>query len=160
VRRKTHQRWLALRSIGGVAALACGLLSSGRTFAQDAERGKRLFHGELPLSGKIVGHANALPPQASRCANCHLPAPSAAQGTNTTSSNASAASYGPVLNAASLTREARRRGGPPSRYDEAAFCKLLTTGIDPAYIVTPSTMPRYALDASDCRALWLHLTAQ
>jgi hypothetical protein len=146
----------------GRLAVVCVLFWTAGAAAQepDAERGRGLFHGELPLSGKIVGHANALPPQASRCANCHLPAPSAAQGTNTTSSNASAASYGPVLNAASLTREARRRGGPPSRYDEAAFCKLLTTGIDPAYIVTPSTMPRYALDASDCRALWLHLTAQ
>ena len=51
-----------------------------------------------------------------------------------------------------------RRNGPPSRFDEASFCRLLRTGVDPADIVVPRAMPRYAIDDTDCRALWAYLS--
>lgn len=148
-------RPLNARSFWFAAGALSIVLAPSATIAQDADRGKRLFHGELPLSGKIVGHANALPPEASRCVNCHRPM--AAQRTSPAVSGTSGSAFGPVLDAASLTRDNKRRGGPPSRYDEAAFCKLLATGIDPAYILVPSTMPRYELGSADCRALWAYL---
>ena len=142
-------------------ALVVGLAWAAGVAAQasDAERGRRLFNGELPLTGKVTGHATALPAQASRCVNCHA-AGSAPPSASAAAAPASAStqSYGPVLNATLLLQDARRRGGPPSRYDEAALCKLLGTGIDPAYFIIPASMPRYELDPADCRALWVFLT--
>jgi hypothetical protein len=138
-----------------VLLLACGLAGSIGAPAQaaDAERGQRLFNGDLPLTGVITGHTSALPPQASRCVNCH-----AAGSAPPSASGASTQSFGPALNAKLLLQDARRRGGPASRYDEAALCKLLSTGIDPAYIIIPASMPRYELSAVDCKALWAFLT--
>jgi hypothetical protein len=138
------------------------------------ERGRQLFHGEATLAGRITGHTSDLPPQASRCANCHArgTAPPGGAGRNSpaassnSASSASAAaaaassSFGPALDATLLSRDVARRGGPPSRYDEAAFCKLLGTGIDPAYIIIPRTMPRYTLTAADCKALWIYTSQE
>ena len=104
-------------------------------------------------------HTTALPPQASRCVNCHAagtapPTPASASSAASTSTQ----SFGPALNAKLLLQDTRRRGGPPSRYDEAALCKLLATGVDPAYIIIPASMPRYELPPADCKALWAFLT--
>lgn len=137
------------------AVLAAGLHSAVFATPADIERGRQLFVGELPLAGRVTGHSADLPANASRCANCH------AAGTappSLTSTAASAASFGPALNADVLTRATPRRGGPPSRYDEQALCKLLTTGVDPAYIIIPRNMPRYTVSAADCRALWSYLS--
>ncbi|KNZ33214.1 MAG: hypothetical protein AD742_08045 [Methylibium sp. NZG] len=154
-------RRTALARACWLAGLLAGLLASAAgaaAQAPDAERGRRLFHGELPLTAKIAGHTSALPAQASRCVNCHAagsaPPPSPSAG----ASSASTSSFGPALDARLLLQDARRRGGPPSRYDEAALCKLLTTGIDPAYIIIPASMPRYELSPADCKALWIFLT--
>ncbi len=137
----------------------------------DTERGRRLFNGELPLIGKVSGHTTALPLQASRCVNCHaagtaLPsagstastAPTGAAASTAPAASASTQSFGPALTPKLLLQDTRRRGGPASRYDEAALCKLLATGIDPAYIIIPASMPRYELSAADCKALWVYLT--
>jgi hypothetical protein len=51
-----------------------------------------------------------------------------------------------------------RRGGPPSRFDEAKLCRLLRTGIDPVSIVVAQSMPLYDLSDDDCHALWTYLT--
>lgn len=134
----------------------------------DAERGRRLFSGELPLVGKVAGHTTALPQQAIRCVNCHaagtaLPLAASTASTAsvravTSAASASTQSFGPALTPKLLLQDTRRRGGPASRYDEAALCKLLATGIDPAYIIIPSSMPRYELSDADCMALWAYLT--
>ena len=142
-------------------ALAAGLAASVGAAAQaaDIERGRRLFNGELPLPGIVSGHTSALPLLASRCVNCHTPGSAPPLATSSGSaSGASQASFGPALNARLLLQDVRRRGGPPSRYDEAAFCKLLSTGVDPAYIIIPISMPRYPLPPADCSALWAFLT--
>lgn len=139
-----------------IAALAClvaGLLSAAAATPADIERGRQLFVGELPLAGRVTGHTADLPPNASRCVNCHA----AGTAPPSLAGSASAASFGPALNANVLTRATPRRGGPPSRYDEEALCKLLTTGVDPAYIIIPRNMPRYTMTAADCQALWSYL---
>ncbi len=119
----------------------------------EADRGERLFKGEVPLPGRIWGHESDLPTQASRCTNCHAlaagPAPAA---------SGPATPLGPTLSAASLTTLQRRRGGPPSRFDEDAFCRLLRTGVDPAEIVLPRVMPRYMLSPAQCHELWQYLS--
>jgi hypothetical protein len=123
--------------------------------AEDAARGRQLFVGEAPLAARIVGQDFALPTQASRCINCHGPtaAPPGASG-------AVALPAAPVLSAATLGDAVRRRGGPPSRYDAAALCVLLRSGVDPAHVMIQRTMPRYDISDADCRALWRHLTVQ
>lgn len=148
--------------MGWVDAMAALLLAGTTASAQPpaaapAEalaRGRALFAGTAPLRGTISGHASALPPAGARCVNCH-----SASAAGAAAVPASAlASFGPLLTRPHLTGLLPRRGGPPSRYDEATFCRLLRTGIDPAYVLITRSMPRYELPDADCQALWLHLT--
>ncbi len=50
-----------------------------------------------------------------------------------------------------------RRGGPPSLFSQASFCRMLRTGVDPAYIVITRRMPRYTLSDEQCLGLWHYL---
>jgi hypothetical protein len=120
--------------------------------AEDAV-GRMLFEGQQPLRGRISGHTQWLPSEALACANCHRAKPGApgrpaAGGRDT----------GPVLDATALLERVERRGGPPSRYDLDAFCRVLRLGEDPAGVLLPRVMPRYDLDAGQCEALWRFLT--
>jgi hypothetical protein len=127
------------------------LLIGSATFAADAAdavRGRLLFEGQAELPARIAGQDFALPAQASRCINCHG---ASAAGTQR---------IGPILSAVTLAEPLARRGGPPSRYDAASLCKLLRSGIDPAHVLIPRTMPRYEINDVDCRSLWLHLMAR
>jgi hypothetical protein len=107
-------------------------------------RGNALYRGKEALSGKVRGHDESLPAEAVRCANCH----DAADGARLSRVPA------PHLDRSLLLEPRQRRGGPPSRYDQAAFCKLLRTGVDPASIVVAREMPIYELDQNQCIALW------
>lgn len=138
-----------------VSTLLLVTVSLGGTAADSVtRRGSDLFNGVLPLQGTIVGHTSALPPSAARCINCHTIG-SAVPAASTASA---AASFGPLLTPQGLTGAVARRGGPPSRYDAPAFCRLLRQGVDPAWVIVPRSMPRYALTDADCHALWAHLT--
>lgn len=117
--------------------------------ADDAELGRRLFSGEQPLSARIAGHTDVLPGSASRCSNCHRTQAAGA---------ASAPSFGPLLEARTLTARIARRGGPPSAYNATALCKLLREGIDPAWVMVAPAMPRYDASDAQCQALWAHLS--
>lgn len=129
-----------------LAALWLVAVSAAQTPAgSSARRGERLFHGEEPLRGAIVGHDDALPAHASKCVNCH----DLAAGRQ--------AKYGSILRRAALLEAAARRGGPPSRYEAGSFCRLLRTGIDPAHIIILRAMPRYEIDDAQCLALWNYL---
>jgi hypothetical protein len=138
-----------------LAAAATGGVMIWR--AQEAALGARIFSGVTPLGGRIVGHEEDLPPQASRCANCHLMSAAAESSADLTKSTQR---FGPALSAALLKEAISRRHGPPSRYDKASFCMLLRTGVDPVQVVVPRAMPRYAVNAKQCAALWAYLTAQ
>jgi hypothetical protein len=125
------------------------ILFPGR-LTEAAERGDSLFHAKEKLNGRIRGHDDALPPEVVRCANCHE-----ASG-NVRLSRVAA----PHLDRSVLLTWRERRGGPPSRYDQAAFCKLLRTGIDPANIVIAREMPVYEVDEAQCASLWTFLVGK
>jgi hypothetical protein len=119
--------------------------------SRDAERGRRLFTGDAPMVARVAGHDSTLPPEATRCSNCHATGAGGAPAT-------ASAGFGGLLTPQRLTGLHARRGGPPSRFDEAGLCRLLRTGVDPAHVVIPGTMPRYDVGEADCRALWAHLS--
>jgi len=124
---------------------------AGAADEASAKRGRQLFLGEAALSARIVGQDFALPPHASRCVNCH--------GSSAVAVGASSALLAaPTLSAATLAQAMRRRGGPPSRYDAVALCRLLRSGVDPAHVLIERTMPRYDISDTDCRSLWQHLS--
>ncbi len=130
-------------------ALSC--LTQGVGHGAVTADGMSLFTGRTPIAARLVGHAETLPVQASRCSNCHAINPPRAP---------IAASFAPVLDAPSLLSPISRRGGPPSKFDSASLCKLLRDGIDPAWIVLPATMPRYTVSDDQCSALWSFLVKQ
>lgn len=119
-----------------------------------AERGRQLYQGESALVARIAGQDFTLPATASRRVNCHSPSTSSA----TSPALADQQSIGPALTSALLTQSVRQRGGPPSRYDSAALCKLLRSGVDPAHVIIQRTMPRYDISDADCGSLWRHLS--
>jgi hypothetical protein len=115
--------------------------------SETVRRGDALYHGKISITGKIRGHDESLPAEVVQCANCHESV------NNSRFSRVSA----PHLDRSLLLDARQRRGGPPSRYDQAAFCKLLKTGVDPAYILVAREMPIYELDENQCADLWSFL---
>lgn len=120
-----------------------------RQDAEQARAGAALFDATGPDApvGTLRGHDTALPATATRCANCHRDA----AGTGPVEA------YGGRLDRERLLTAMPRRGGPAVAYDETAFCRLLRDGIDPNHVIVSGAMPRFAVDAAQCRALWRHL---
>ena len=152
-----------LRRLAAVAAAGVPLtLALVWLRASARERGSHLFHGSAPLTGRILGHDEPLPADAAQCQNCHRlesePVASVAPKADQTTAQP-VETVGPKLGPASLTRAAKRRGGPASAYTAEAFCRLLREGVDPAQIVIPQLMPRYTLSDAECNALWAYLTS-
>ncbi len=142
---------MLLSAMIGVLALSCLLRAEAARASAladaSAATGRRMFLGDGPLQGAIAGHPEALPPRLVACANCH----GAAAGLE-------AASFGPRLEGPRLTELHGRRGGPPSAFSPASFCRMLRTGVDPASILITRQMPRYTLDDNQCLGLWHYLT--
>lgn len=131
------------------------------------ELGDHLFHGNAPLTARIVGHEMVLPVAVARCMNCHetqsaalSAAASAVANQAPGTAGAVAGRFGPALDRDTLTQMRARRGGPPSRYDAQALCALLRTGVDPAQVMIPQTMPRYEIDGAGCEALWAYVNTR
>lgn len=147
---RSRAAWTLLGAVTGLLALSCLLRAeaAGTSALADASAamGRRMFFGDAALQGAIVGHPAALPPQLAVCANCHGGA------------GAAAASFGPRLEGTRLTEVRGRRGGPPSAFSSASFCRMLRTGVDPASILITRQMPRYTLDDNQCLGLWHYLT--
>jgi hypothetical protein len=118
---------------------------------ESSSSGRALFFGETPLRGVILGHELPLPPETVVCANCHLEDRQPISGVSNSA---------PRLNRARMTEFRRRRGGPPSQFTPATFCRLLRTGVDPAYILITHQMPRYTLEDAQCIDLWQYLIEQ
>jgi mono/diheme cytochrome c family protein len=112
-----------------------------------AKRGERIFLGRETLAATIGGHELALPPEVAACAGCHK-APDKRRNEQ----------FAPPLTRAWLTVPRDRRGGPPFAYDRDTFCKTVRTGMDPGYVILNRTMPRFALNDAQCRALWSYLS--
>jgi hypothetical protein len=173
--------------LAGLLIMATLSLGSDNPLSLDQQIGAALFQGMQPLRARVLGHAQDLPPIAARCANCHTVSRSqgADEGRATvtallsqrqsrpkmdpTSSGdltrngkiegALITRIGPVLSAQTLQTATPRRGGPASFYNQAAFCRVLQDGIDPAWVQLKRAMPRYRLSESECRGLWIYLTA-
>jgi hypothetical protein len=142
-----------LNSLFASALLAfCMLAFAAPDPGSSARRadGQMLFEGRQALQGAISGHASSLPAEASRCINCHTRRFDLSQPV----------SFGPILNESSLTLARARRAGPPSRYDAVSFCKVLRLGVDPAWVVIDTAMPRYQMSDAQCSALWSFLLSQ
>jgi hypothetical protein len=159
-------RLSGLALAGGVLvlALAAGVWRA-RVASKKAQAGKALFSGSVALSARMVGHETDLPPETVRCSNCHgrqsaTPSLAATPASAGAQALAPADVYGSTLSAAALLDARPRRGGPPSRYDLAAFCKVLAQGIDPAHVMIPQTMPRYRLTPEQCDSLWSFVTSE
>ena len=118
-------------------------------------QGARLFDGREPLEATMAGHATPLPLQAARCSQCHAGPAGPAKG-----NGSGPALPGPLMNGAYLRSALPRRGGPPVVYDRSAFCQTLRSGVDPAHVVLPRTMPRFDIDEVRCVALWTYLTRE
>jgi hypothetical protein len=142
-------------------AVAIAASTDGRARDASAARAQRLFDEGAGVAASLRADTQLLPPSVARCASCHERGddrrrgrgPGDAEGSVTPVAG-SAADTAPRLDAAALLKPASRRRGPPSRYDEASFCRLLATGVDPAGVVVARAMPVYVIDAADCRALW------
>jgi hypothetical protein len=116
--------------------------------AVSVHRGQAIYYGKEALRAKIRSHDDILPAETVRCANCH-------------EAKANARVPGvaaPRLDSALLLQMKQRRGGPPSIYNEQAFCRLLRTGSDPAYILIAREMPAYEVDDAQCAGLWSYLS--
>lgn len=161
-----QQRWRS----PALAVLWLGWLGAAQ--GQPAEittstRGAQIYQGQVVLSGQLRGHDQALPADALRCTNCHeasrQPARDDSSGApavaaNGNRSGSASSSFAPRLDQASLAWPQARRGGPPTRYDQAAFCRVLRTSIDPGDVLLNKPMPRYTLSNDDCAALWQFLS--
>jgi hypothetical protein len=137
-----------------VALFAAAVLVGGSVAAGASKRGESLFIGTEPLKGTIRGHRSSLPPEVVRCRNCHDTSERSERGERKGPPPAAA----PPVSRSLLLDKVQRRGGPPSSYDVASLCKLLRTGVDPAYIMISRVMPVYDLDDAQCASLWEFLT--
>jgi hypothetical protein len=155
-----------LRGASGWLVMFAMCISSAAAHAQGDTatlHGAQLYDGSRApdgrLSGKLRGHDQSLPAEALHCANCHEPSRQVPRDGGTVSStNTNISSFGPRLDQASLMQFQARRGGPATRYDLAAFCRVLRTSVDPGLVLLRKPMPQYTLSDDDCQALWLFLS--
>jgi hypothetical protein len=131
----------------GLAAVAY----AGMTWARapvTVARGRALFTGREPLAGRVRDHRSNLPVAVVVCRGCHgagVVAPGAPPPP------------APAVDRALLLELRPRRGGPPSAYDLPSFCRLLRTGVDPAYVLVAREMPVFDVDDARCESLWRFL---
>jgi hypothetical protein len=137
-------KWMLLASS---LILGAASTTSMAPHSTSVARGEALYRGKAPLQGKIRGHDDLLPPGAIVCANCH----SAKANTRLPGTPA------PSLDRDLLLDARQRRGGPPSSYNQASFCRLLRTGADPGYILIAREMPAYEISDEQCASLWTFL---
>ncbi|MDR5837451.1 hypothetical protein [Caballeronia sp. LZ034LL] len=137
--------------MAGALALAClALAAHAQQTCRPGDLGCAIFIGEHPLHAHLRDDNRALPSSTTRCVNCHAATPDAA----------ASAAFAPPLTHDALLGETRRRGGPPSHYDAAAFCRALENGVDPAGVILRKAMPRYQPSDAECAALWRFVTSR
>jgi hypothetical protein len=133
----------------GAAAVSAGVAWRHDLAQRQRQRGEALFMGTASLPGRLAGHDLVLPTLATRCINCHgsdavVPATGA---------------VAPSLTRQRLTSLLSRRGAPPSRFDAVSLCRALRSGVDPAQVLLPTSMPRYEATDAQCADLWAHLAS-
>jgi hypothetical protein len=131
----------------GLALVAMARLAYALGSCEPASLGCAIFNGQHPLSAHLRDDNSALPAWTTRCVNCHVGA-------------SASTTFAPPLTRDYLLGATRRRGGPISHYDPAAFCHAVKDGVDPAGIVLRKPMPRYQMTDAECSALWRFVTTQ
>jgi hypothetical protein len=131
-----------LTGVALIVVAGCSAPASG------SHAGEGLFAGKEPLKATIRGHQSSLPLDVATCNGCH----------DVGNREAAAATSAPRIDRSLLLEARERRGGPPSSYDVASFCKMLRTGIDPAYVLVARVMPTYEVSDAQCASLWRFLT--
>lgn len=151
----------------GAAALCCTTLAScsGAVFAKDGhiDPGAALFTGSAPITARTAGDEDDLPSLATRCINCHERTANGVSGLNVSPNggkDGAARTYASALDEAWLTTPRVRHGGPATQYDEASFCTVIRTGVDPASVLIPPIMPRYDATDAQCANLWTYLRSR
>lgn len=134
--------------------------SASASASASAIQGRLLFEGDTPLSGRIRGHVDALPPASIRCVNCHVRASEAAALRARANAPATTQGFGPPLDGPMLAEPRPRRGGPPSAYDARRLCTALREGLDPNHVRMARNMPIYQLSDRDCDHLWAYLAGR
>lgn len=109
----------------------------------------------LASTGASAVPAAATPPTAPATPLALSPA----AASSTASGVLAAGPIGPALNRAQLAELRSRRHAPASRFDAASLCRALQTGIDPAQVMLPGSMPRYTASPSQCDDLWAYLVS-
>ena len=149
----SRHRWV-LFALGAAVVAALGAWFADawawrQAASAEVQRGRGIYVNGAddagPIQARMAQQPDALPALAVRCINCH------------DRSGAGAEFRAQVLSRENLLAQMSRRGGPATRFDAVSMCKLLSTGIDPAWIVINQTMPRYDLTDAQCRALWAYL---
>ncbi|CAB3808879.1 hypothetical protein LMG28614_06901 [Paraburkholderia ultramafica] len=112
---------------------------------ESEDLGCSIFSGQHAIPAQLREDDLPLPGSTTRCVNCH---------TRTDSAD----TFAPPLTPGNLFAAKSRRGGPASSYDQAAFCKALRDGIDPADVMLRKTMPHYQINDVECAALWHFVT--
>lgn len=135
--RDGSRPWLTL------VCLALLVPTAGAQSGQAAS-GDDLYHGRASLTASLRGDDSRLPAAAVICAHCHEPSmrPGGLRQ-----------ALAPRLDA-QLKASLPRRGGPASSYDEAAFCHLMRTGVDPGGVLVRKAMPTFELTDAQCADLW------
>lgn len=154
-----RRRWAV--ALGSVATL--GLLGTGVWLAHESElrqQGEAMFQGKVLLPANLAGQEMILPVQASRCINCHGTVQKNPWIDPSVSQPPAEQTFASPINGAWLKQARMRHGGPESKYDQPALCKLLREGVDPGHVMISTTMPRYNLTDAQCAALWAYLSTK
>lgn len=131
-----------MKGVASALAALAALFAAATAWAAD---GQALYEGREAVPARLRGEDYRLPASAARCANCHEAA-------------AAGRAYAPPLDRESLLKPVPRRAGPPSVYDERAFCRTLREGVDPAHMLLRRAMPQFDVDDVQCKALWAFLS--
>jgi hypothetical protein len=141
------RRRLAARTVIGLVLVTVARSGNGADSCRPSDLGCAIFTGQHSIAAHLRGDDRLLPAETARCINCHV-------------QTGAAPAFAPPLSRSYLLDPSSRRGGPPSHYDQAVFCRVLTNGVDPAGIVLKKSMPYYALSGAECAALWQFLINQ
>jgi len=144
VTESKSQRSVARAAIG-LALATVARLANAAQLCEPADLGCSIFSGQHAIPAHLRDDNHPLPAWTTRCINCHTRAESAA-------------GFAPPLTPGYLLDATSRRGGPPSRYNPAAFCRALKEGVDPADVVLRKSMPHYQISDIECAALWRFVT--
>jgi hypothetical protein len=135
----------SLRTLIGLVLFAVTRLGNGADSCGPSDLGCSIFSGQQAVKAHLRDHDYPLPAGTSQCINCH-------------GQTEVAPAFALPLTRSYLLDSKSRRGGPPIRYNQVVFCRVLKDGVDPAGVLLYKSMPHYELSDTECAALWRFFT--